>query len=77
MTYQELRDLLRADPFVPFRVHETDGRTWEVRTLGNALALRDYAVLPIWGDDPVIPERTQLVPMDRIARIEVPAATPA
>jgi hypothetical protein len=75
MTQEYLSGLLRANPFVPFRVHTTDGRTWDVRCLGNALILRTYAALPVWGDDPVIPDRAEFVPLDRIARVEVPFAT--
>ena len=75
MTAEDFRNLLRADPFVPFRVHGTDGRTWDVRGLGNASAIRTHVALPVWGDDRSIPERSEYLTLDQIARVEIPIAS--
>ena len=46
---QDLFDLLRRRPFVPFRIFATDGRTFDVRHPDQALVLRTRADSAVAG----------------------------
>ncbi|MCI0458209.1 MAG: hypothetical protein L0Z62_14690 [Gemmataceae bacterium] len=69
MSAQDLLDLLRARPFVPFRLYATDGRTYDVRHPDQALVLRTRVVLPI----PIgqgLPERSEHLALIHVVRAE-------
>jgi hypothetical protein len=66
---QELLDVLRVEPFVPFRIHMTGGKTHDVRHPDQALVLRSAVVLPIISADGV-PERQETLSLVHIVRVE-------
>jgi hypothetical protein len=70
MSAQDLLDLLRARPFVPFRIYATDGRTHDVRHPDQALVLRTRVVLPVGADPANVPERSQHLALVHIVRLE-------
>ena len=69
MGMQDLLDILRAEPFVPFRIYATDGRTHDVRHPDQALVLRSVVVLPIISLEGV-PERQESLSLVHIVRVE-------
>ena len=69
MGMQDLIDMLRVRPFVPFRLYATDGRTRDVRHPDQALVLRSVVVLPILSVDGV-PERQESLSLVHIVRAE-------
>jgi hypothetical protein len=46
MSPQDLFDLLRSRPFIPFRIYATDGRTHGVRHSDQVLVLRTRIIQP-------------------------------
>jgi hypothetical protein len=66
---QDLLELLRARPFVPFRLYATDGRTYEVRHPDQALVLRSRVVLPQRASDGV-PEGSEHLSLIHVIRAE-------
>src|SRR5436853_4170535 len=76
MSHQDLLDLLRSRPFVPFRMYATDGRTYDVRHPDQALVLRTRVVLPVpTASD--LPERSEQLALVHIIRAEELSAEPA
>lgn len=73
MNARDLLDLLRARPFVPFRLYATDGRTYEIRYPDHALVLRSRVVLP-FGTTDGIPESSEHLAFLHIIRAEEMAA---
>ena len=47
MSPHDLLDLIRARPFVPFRIFATDGRTHDVRHPDQLLVLLTRVILPL------------------------------
>jgi hypothetical protein len=78
MRPDELTALLRRQPFVPMRIHTTDGTTYDARHPENVMVLRarvDIAVdrAPATG----VVDHVDFVSLLHIVRIEdVPAAAP-
>ncbi len=52
MGVTDVLSFLRAQPFIPFRVHMSDGRTFDVRHPDQALVARTRLVVGV-GNDPV------------------------
>ncbi len=50
MTAQELRALLDAKPFVPFRIHMTDGKSFEIQHPDFVWVFRNRLDLAILAD---------------------------
>ena len=69
MRPNDLLELIRKQPFAPFRIHVTDGTTYDVRHPYQIIVLLSRAVLAAGGDD-VIPDRLEHVALVHIARIE-------
>ena len=69
MGMQDLIDILRVRPFVPFRIYATDGRTHDVRHSDQALVLRSVVVLPIISPEGV-PERQESLSLVHVVRVE-------
>ena len=71
MEKEAVRRELTRDPFIPFRLHLTDGRTFDVPTPGVARMMA-YGLLVMIGAD--VKARTakgfDQFPFDRISRIE-------
>ncbi len=69
MSPQDLLELLRTCPFVPFRLYATDGRSYEVHYPDQALVLRTRVVLPIPTAEEV-PERSEHLALIHVVRAE-------
>lgn len=69
MSYNDIQDLLRRRPFVPLRLHATDGRTYDVRHPDMVLLLRARVVLAVAGSDG-IPDGTEHLALVHIVRAE-------
>lgn len=69
MNAQDFFDVLRAKPFVPFRIVATDGRTHDVRHPDQVLVLRTRVIWPIASDGGV-PDRSEHLSLIHVLRLE-------
>jgi hypothetical protein len=73
MEYERLRDLLRKRPFEPFRLHLSDGRTFDIRI--PHLNLLGTKVMLVGIPEPNVPdpfpESTVEVELVQINRLEM------
>ena len=69
MRPDDLQELLHRQPFTPFRIHVTDGATYDIRHPDQVIVLRSRLVLAAGGDG-VFPDRLEHVALVHIARIE-------
>jgi hypothetical protein len=68
---KDLENMLRAVPFVPFRIVMADGRVYEVRHPDMAIAARSTAVVA--SPDPADPESAEdfhIIALSHINRFE-------
>lgn len=65
----DLFSLLRTQPFTPFRLYATDGRTYDVRHPDQALVLQTRVVLPMPADAEV-PNGLEHLALSHIIRAE-------
>jgi len=70
MTQQDMRDLIGADPFQPFRLHLVDGKSMRVPHPDFVIATPSMAVVAAELSRG-IPGEVSLVPYEHIARIEL------
>ena len=70
MSPQDLSDLLRKRPFVPFRIYATDGRTYDVRHPDQALVLRTRVILPLPRTPDENAERSEHLALIHVVRLE-------
>jgi hypothetical protein len=47
MSPHDVREFVRARPFVPFRIHTSEGRAYDVRHPDEAMVLTTRVVLPV------------------------------
>ncbi|MGH7201827.1 MAG: hypothetical protein ACREJB_14565 [Planctomycetaceae bacterium] len=67
----DLRDFLRTRPFVPFRLHTSEGRAYEIRHPDEALVLLTRVALPAPTDaDDEFSERLEHVALAHVVRVE-------
>jgi hypothetical protein len=67
---------LRRQPFVPFRLHVSDGAAYDIRHPEQVLVTRRAAHVGVGGDGP-IPDHAVIVALVHVSRLEeLPAATP-
>jgi hypothetical protein len=68
----DLYQTLHRKPFQPFRVHLTDGRSFDIRYPRNNVVGTTFFVIgiPAPEDPEFIAERTIRVPLDLIDRVE-------
>lgn len=71
MPPEEIRALLRASPFVPFRLHLTDGRSFEVRHPEMAMVTARVIYVSVYGQNATMPDRAE-----SIAAIHIVSAEP-
>ena len=72
MRPQDLIELLRAHPFEPFRLHLSDGASFEIRHPDMAIVERSKVIVAVPGRDPDGPaERTVSCALVHITRTEV------
>jgi hypothetical protein len=78
MPPDELRSLIRARPFVPFRLHLTDGRSFDVRHPDNLLVTARVAVVGVYNGDTAFPDRSETVALIHVVSTEpiAPSAPP-
>ncbi|HXG08720.1 MAG TPA: hypothetical protein VNK04_02935 [Gemmataceae bacterium] len=71
MRPEELTELLRVHPFVPLRIHLTDGQSYEIHHPDQVLVLRGRVDIGI-GADPVtgVLERVEHCSLLHIVRVE-------
>jgi hypothetical protein len=72
MAPQELAEALRRQPFVPFRLTLTEGRTYEARHPEMCLVGRRSAVLgfPGLGDTELLYDRSVTVDLLHVVKLE-------
>ena len=68
---EELTSLLRTRPFLPLRIHMTDGRTYDIRHPNQVLVLRGRIDIGI-GPDPQtgVLDRVDHCSLQHVARVE-------
>jgi hypothetical protein len=77
MPAEELRNMLLQQPFVPFRIHRSDGRIFDVRYREMVWVSRHVAVVGIFAPDGYL-DRNETIALVHIVSLEpIPAATPA
>jgi hypothetical protein len=78
MRAEELLQLVRHRPFVPLRVHMTDGKTYDIRHPDQIMVLRqrvDIGVPAKPGDE--VAERVEFCSLLHVVRVEeIPANAP-
>lgn len=67
---QDLSDLLRRRPFVPFRIYATDGRTYDVRHPDQVLVMRTRVILPLASNPDEVADRSEHLALVDIIRAE-------
>jgi hypothetical protein len=67
---QDLFELLRKRPFLPFRIYATDGRTYDVRHPDQALVLRTRVILPLPASSGEVAERSEHLALVHVVRLE-------
>ena len=71
MRPEELIGLLRNRPFVPLRIHMTDGHTYEIPHPEVMMVLRSYSVIGLRPDPGTgVPERAEFCTLIPIVRVE-------
>ena len=70
MTQRDIRDLIRHQPFQPFRLHLADGKGLSVPHPDFALVAADYVVVATELPGSV-PGSINLVPYEHIVRVEM------
>jgi len=79
LTHDDIRQLLSATPFVPFRLHLSEGNAVEVRHRELAFPGRRYVIVGL--PDPKHPNRPfdlhQVVSYMHVARVEMLSPGPA
>jgi hypothetical protein len=73
MTHDEMKQLLRQKPFVPFRVYVSDGREYDVRHPRMNLLTDDYILIgrPVPDLKPPSGSPLEQVRFENIVRIEM------
>jgi hypothetical protein len=78
MRPDELTELLRVRPFIPFRIHMTDGQTFDIRHPEIVLVLRQRVDIGVKPDPQTgVLERVEHCSLLHIVRVEQLAATAA
>ncbi len=76
MRAEELTELLRARPFVPLRIHLTDGQTYDIRHPDLVLVLRQRVDIGLQPDPATgVLERVAHVSLLHIVRVEPLSST--
>jgi hypothetical protein len=72
MRPQELTSLLHQRPFTPFRIHMTNGHTYEIHHPEAMVVSRSHAVVGLRRDEESgVVDRTELCALLQIVRIEI------
>jgi hypothetical protein len=73
----ELFAAVRRRPFVPLRLHVSDGSAYDLRHPDSILVTRRSVILALPGDLDVIPERAVTIALVHVTRLEEIDGTPA
>jgi hypothetical protein len=77
MRAEDLRELLNARPFVPLRIHMSDGQTFDIRHPELVLVLRSRFVIGVPSDPSTgILDRLEHCSLLHVVRVEQLEATP-
>jgi hypothetical protein len=79
MRAEEFKELLRTQPFVPLRIHTTDGQTYDIRHPDIVLVLRQRVDIGMQPDPATgVLERVDHCSLLHIVRVEeLPPTAPA
>jgi hypothetical protein len=69
MRPDDLLELVRRQPFAPFRIHITGGKTYDVQHPDQIIVLRSRAVLPVGGEDGLA-DQLEHVALVHVVRLE-------
>lgn len=69
MRATDVLEVLRARPFVPFRIYATDGKTHDVYHPDQALVLLTRVILPVPSEGEIA-ERSEHLALSHVVRIE-------
>jgi hypothetical protein len=72
-----LFEAIRRRPFVPLRLHISDGSTYDVRHPDSILITRHSVILATPGDANVLPERAITIAPVHVTRLEELPSMPA
>jgi hypothetical protein len=77
MRPEELRELLTTRPFVPLRIHLTDGKSFDIRHPDNVLVLRSRVDIGVPTDSSTgILDRVEHCSLLHVVRVEELQGTP-
>lgn len=72
MKPEQLKELLTAEPFVPFRIRMSDGATYEVKHPEMALVSQTVVAIGTGLESPTgVPELVRLCALSHITTVEV------
>ena len=71
MTPKEIKDLLAGVPFIPFRLHLTDGMSYDVRRPSDVMPLANALAVGIDRNEEGWPQRITYVDPRLVTRVEV------
>lgn len=66
-----MKDLLKQEPFVPFRIHLSDGMSYDVNGPSEAMAFKYAIAIGIDPDESGLPQRSTYVDPHHITRVEM------
>jgi len=69
MNPDELKAILRRQPFIPFRLHVSDGASYDIRHPEMVLLTRRAAYIGVPAED-LIPEKAVIVSLIHVSRLE-------
>jgi hypothetical protein len=69
MRPDDVLELVRRQPFAPFRIHITGGKTYDVQHPDQIIVLRSRAVLAVGSEDGV-GDRLEHVALVHVVRLE-------
>lgn len=69
MRAEDFHEFTRRQPFTPFRIHTTEGRSYDVHHPDQVMPLRSRVIVGVGGDAEV-PDRSDHIALIHVARIE-------
>ncbi len=69
MRPEDLREFTRRQPFAPYRIHVTGGKTYDIYHPDQVIVLRSRITIGV-GDENGVPEHTEHIALIHIVRIE-------
>ncbi len=69
MRPEDFHEFTRKRPFAPFRIHVTDGRTYDILHPDQVMPLRSRVVIGVGGERD-IPDHTEHISLVHVIRLE-------